>query len=273
MKTFLTFVLCTCSFFLFSQEKENSIYFPQEQIIHPDCENSADTNKCLNLIVLKMLRSLVDTVQAQPLTYKDTLQVKVVFSVSLDGTIMEKSAYNSINDSIIRKSISDSLTSLIYKMPILKLKNRKAENYRSVHEFNYDFRVREDMQELELLVSNEEELYTGGYVLEMPLFEGCERIGYSEDRSCVQTRMQEHVMRYFKYPLRAEQDGIEGKVFINFTIDEDGRVKDISTRGPHPILEKEALRIIGKLEKFQPGFLNGKPKSILYTVPITFKLQ
>jgi hypothetical protein len=58
-----------------------------------------------------------------------------------------------------------------------------------------------------------------------------------------------------------------------FRIDENGNVSDIKTRGPHPILEAETIRIIKLFPKCIPGKLNGKPKQTPFAVPLTFKLK
>ncbi|MGB3151055.1 MAG: energy transducer TonB, partial [Maribacter sp.] len=59
---------------------------------------------------------------------------------------------------------------------------------------------------------------------------------------------------------------------IMFTIDKEGNVGDIKTKGPAPILENEARRIISLLPKFQIGSQNGVPKKVPYSIPINFKL-
>ena len=67
--------------------------------------------------------------------------------------------------------------------------------------------------------------------------------------------------------------GIQGRVFVQFTIGKDGSITGIRTRGPDKNLEKEADRIISKLPRMTPGKQRGRPVRVPFSVPITFKLQ
>ena len=106
-----------------------------------------------------------------------------------------------------------------------------------------------------------------------PIYPGCEP--YTQQlRSCTQRKIQTHINKNFRYPEFAQKTGIQGRVFVYFVIDKDGSVVGIKTRGPHPILEIEAKRIISRLPKFVPGLdSDGKAVRVPFSVPITFKLQ
>ena len=58
-----------------------------------------------------------------------------------------------------------------------------------------------------------------------------------------------------------------------FVVNEQGLIEQIQTRAPHPALEKEAERVIGKLPRMEPGKQRGKPVPVSYTIPIRFKVQ
>jgi protein TonB len=85
--------------------------------------------------------------------------------------------------------------------------------------------------------------------------------------------MQEHIIKYFRYPREAQKYNIQGKVFITFIIEKDGSITVFEIRGPHPILEKEARRIMEKLPKIKPGTQKGKPVRMSMSIPLTFKLE
>ena len=105
-----------------------------------------------------------------------------------------------------------------------------------------------------------------------PIYPGCEP--YTQQlRSCTQRKIQTHINKNFRYPEFAQKTGIQGRVFVYFVIDKDGSVVGIKTRGPHPILEIEAKRIISILPKFIPGYVDGKAVRVPFSMPITFKLQ
>lgn len=77
-----------------------------------------------------------------------------------------------------------------------------------------------------------------------------------------------------KYPVIAQENGIQGKVYVTFVVDADGSISDARiARGVDPSLDKEALRVVNLLPKWKPGKQRGKPVRVSYTVPINFVLQ
>lgn len=77
-----------------------------------------------------------------------------------------------------------------------------------------------------------------------------------------------------KYPTIAQENGIQGKVYVNFVVGKDGSISMAKiARGVDPSLDKEALRVINSLPKWKPGKQGGKPVRVSYTVPINFQLQ
>ena len=106
---------------------------------------------------------------------------------------------------------------------------------------------------------------------EVPIYPGCENI--KNKRSCAQTKIQEHIIRNFRYPKEAQKKKIQGRVFVQFYIGVGGYIDNIRTRGPHEILEKEAKRIISLLPRFVPGKIDGEAVRVPMSVPISFRLQ
>jgi periplasmic protein TonB len=77
-----------------------------------------------------------------------------------------------------------------------------------------------------------------------------------------------------KYPKNAAKNKIQGKVFVNFIVDETGAVTNAKiVRGVDPDLDKEALRVINLLEKWTPGKNKGKAVKVKFTIPINFALS
>lgn len=77
-----------------------------------------------------------------------------------------------------------------------------------------------------------------------------------------------------KYPVIAQENGIQGRVICAFVVNRDGTIVDAEVlRGVDPSLDKEALRVINTMPKWSPGKQRGKPVRVKYTVPITFRLQ
>jgi len=77
-----------------------------------------------------------------------------------------------------------------------------------------------------------------------------------------------------KYPVIAQENGIQGKVYVTFVVGKDGSVSNaVIARGVDASLDKEALRVVNTLPKWKPGKQRGKPVNVSYTVPINFVLQ
>ena len=82
------------------------------------------------------------------------------------------------------------------------------------------------------------------------------------------------IAKNLRYPTIAQENGIQGKVFVRFVVSATGDVKDVKVmRSLDPSCDKEAIRVIQSLPKWIPGKQNGRNVPVYYTVPITFKLQ
>lgn len=67
--------------------------------------------------------------------------------------------------------------------------------------------------------------------------------------------------------------GDQVKVLTIFTVNQDGKIVDIKARGPHPIFENEAIRILEKVPDLVPASYNGKPVNPKFSLPITFIIE
>ena len=82
------------------------------------------------------------------------------------------------------------------------------------------------------------------------------------------------ISKSIRYPVIAQENGIQGRVICSFVVNRDGSIVDAQVlRGVDPSLDKEALRVINSMPKWSPGKQRGKPVRVKYTVPITFRLQ
>ena len=76
------------------------------------------------------------------------------------------------------------------------------------------------------------------------------------------------------YPSAASEEGIQGRVVVEFVVGRDGSITNVKVVRPrHPALDKEAVRVIKSMPKWMPGRNNGQPVKVTYTLPVTFKLQ
>ena len=77
-----------------------------------------------------------------------------------------------------------------------------------------------------------------------------------------------------KYPVVAEENGVQGRVVCTFVVERDGSITDVKVvRGVDPSLDKEAVRVLKQMPSWIPGKQNGSAVRVKYTVPVTFKLQ
>ena len=82
--------------------------------------------------------------------------------------------------------------------------------------------------------------------------------------------LSEHI----KYPVVAAENGIQGRVVVQFVVEKDGSVSQVKVvRGVDPSLDKEAVRVISSMPKWIPGKQNGVSVRSRFTVPVTFRLQ
>lgn len=77
-----------------------------------------------------------------------------------------------------------------------------------------------------------------------------------------------------KYPPVAEDNGIQGRVVVQFVVERDGSVSNVNVvRGVDPSLDKEAARVVRSMPKWTPGKQNGQAVRARFNVPVVFKLQ
>ena len=90
-----------------------------------------------------------------------------------------------------------------------------------------------------------------------------------------QQALFKYLSENIKYPVIAQENGIQGKVVCQFTVNKDGSIVDIEVvrSGGDPSLDKEAVRVIKTMPKWKPGKQRGKPVRVKFTVPVSFKLQ
>ena len=76
------------------------------------------------------------------------------------------------------------------------------------------------------------------------------------------------------YLKKDKEDGIQGRVFINFTVDKNGKVKDVKLlRGIGGSCDSEAMRVVINMPKWRPGRQQGNPVAVYYVLPVNFVLK
>ncbi len=86
--------------------------------------------------------------------------------------------------------------------------------------------------------------------------------------------LMKFIAKNVKYPEEAKKHKVQGRVFIRFVVKKDGGVDQTTiVRSIHPLLDKEAIRVVELLPKWKPGRQKGEAVDVWYTVPINFQLQ
>lgn len=86
--------------------------------------------------------------------------------------------------------------------------------------------------------------------------------------------MMKYLGDNIRYPVIAQENGIQGRVTCNFVVERDGSITDVQVvRGIDPSLDKEAVRVIQSMPKWKPGEQRGKPVRVRFTLPVVFRLQ
>ena len=77
-----------------------------------------------------------------------------------------------------------------------------------------------------------------------------------------------------KYPVVAQENGVQGRVIVSFVVERDGSISDVKVaRSVDPSLDREAQRVVKAMPKWKPGKQNGSAVRVKYTVPVVFRLQ
>ena len=86
--------------------------------------------------------------------------------------------------------------------------------------------------------------------------------------------LREYIARKVKYPEYAQENGIQGTVYAQFVIDEEGNVANAKVvRGIHSTLDEEAIRVVESMPQWTPGKQRGKLVKVSFTLPVNFSLQ
>jgi len=86
--------------------------------------------------------------------------------------------------------------------------------------------------------------------------------------------LMQYLADNIKYPVKAEEKKIQGRVVCTFVVESDGFITNVQVWQPvDPLLDKEAIRVIKSMPKWFPGRHDGKPVRVKYTAPVTFRIQ
>lgn len=199
-------------------------------------------------------------------------RLKVRFVIKSDGSIdeveIQKSLYPSCDDEAIRvvkmmpkwipskqwRSSSKEWVpvNIYYSLPItFKLQKNEQDSVEQIPVIAQDKHYSKDSTQI---------IYSK--VDTMPQFPGGDEA------------LLKWLVKKINYPIEAARQGIQGRVSVGFIVSPDGTVENVEVqKSAHPLLDKEALRVIKMIPKWIPGKQNGNPVFVYYSVPVTFWLS
>ena len=92
--------------------------------------------------------------------------------------------------------------------------------------------------------------------------------------NCFNIKTRQFIGKNFEFPEMARQMGIQGKVWVSFIIEKDGRITDVAVdRGVDKLLDEEAIRVVRMFPKMTPAKVGGRSVRMRYSLPINARLQ
>lgn len=86
--------------------------------------------------------------------------------------------------------------------------------------------------------------------------------------------LMSYLANNIKYPVVAQENGVQGRVTVSFVVERDGSISDVRVaRSVDPSLDREAQRVVKSMPRWKPGKQNGSAVRVKYTVPVVFRLQ
>ena len=86
--------------------------------------------------------------------------------------------------------------------------------------------------------------------------------------------LMKYLQKNIKYPSICQEQGIQGRVIVQFVVEKDGSIADVHViKAVNPYLDKEAVRVVSTMPKWSPGKQRGKPVRVRFTLPVTFRLN
>lgn len=89
-----------------------------------------------------------------------------------------------------------------------------------------------------------------------------------------QGALMSYLASNIKYPVVAQENGVQGRVIVSFVVERDGSISDVKVaRSVDPSLDREAQRVVKSMPRWKPGKQNGSVVRVKYNVPVVFRLQ
>lgn len=246
-----------------------------EDVIFEVVEVSPEfTDGGMDGLIKYLSKNLKYPVEAQKAGIQGRVVVK--FVVDKDGSIIQPQIARGIDPALDKEAIR-----MISAMPKWKPGTQRGKAVKARFTVPVMFKLPEDAKgepayapvntQLEEIVAVAYKPSTPNAKVEGDVFEVVEHM--PEFPGGVQGMMQ-YIARNLKYPTEAQKAGVQGKIIVEMIINKEGNITVPKvTRPVHPLLDAEAIRVIGSMPKWKPGTQKGQPVNVKYSVPIMFRLQ
>ena len=185
-------------------------------------------------------------------------QVVVRFVILNTGEVADAEILRSIDPALDKEALR-----LVSSMPKWTpgMQDGNAVSVRWDEPVTFTLPTAEEIAEMER-IKKEKEQKVFDIVEESPQFPGG------------QSTLMQWLRTNIKYPKVAVENGIQGNVYVSFIVRSTGEITDIKVaRSVDPLLDQEAIRVIGSMPKWIPGKQGGEAVNVRYTMPLTFRLQ
>ncbi|MHA7832479.1 MAG: TonB family protein [Flagellimonas sp.] len=251
--------------------KEGEIPFGiiDEVPVFPGCEDAVDKKACFQEKIQAHIRKNFHyPEEAQELGIQG--RVSSIFIIDTEGNIVD------IRMKGPHELLENETGRILAKLPQMQPGKHEGKAVKVPFSIPITFRLEgndeeELNEEIQKFGERSKDWVPFTKIDEAPIFPGCESA--ADKRACFLEHIQKHIRKHFNYPKEAQQMGIQGRVAIVFGINANGDIEDIKSKGPSPILEAEAQRIIDRLPKMEPAKQDGKPADVIFSIPITFRLK
>ncbi|GAA0717189.1 hypothetical protein GCM10009430_13800 [Aquimarina litoralis] len=238
-------------------------------------EEDCEKRNCFDQSIMKLLRNNIkDGFEKEEKFISDPLRAKVRFVVDTTGVV---SLFDVTGDDKILNKYAQYAISKLSKTPRILPGKKGGELIAVLYEVNIIAKTLDG--------KNRKTTYTVGKdygkSFEEMVFDNqvihpeCKETGKAKkDKKCLNEKVKKFINKNFNVNI-AKNLNLEGvyTIYVRFSISKCGNVINVKARGPHPDLEKEAIRVVKTLPKMKPASFDGEPIGVLYALPVKFAIK
>lgn len=265
------------SYLGFTQETKQDFY-KRSFIAYEGCEDPEDLERCYEISFHEFLAKHINRKTLKDSIFfkakKDTITVSASILYGENGKVVKRHSRISNPASNRIEGLEYLLDSIPTVKPVLDKKNNGvALNIRKL----FGFYLNNAKDTIVPIFGYTPSEVPYKIIEKVPVYRGCDESMSNEGlKKCMNDKVVQLISENFRTNLATKHNlkpGIQ-RIYVMFKIDKKGRVKDIVARGPHPEIEKEAIRVIKKIPRLKkPGYQRGKPVIVPFSIPIVFAVS